>query len=259
VVRLGQNFLADPNLLAAIVREADPGPDDVVLEVGGGEGALTAELAPRVATVHVVELDQRLRPGLEEVAARHPNVALHFGDAMRLDLAGLDPAPDRMVANLPYSIATPLILRTISELGGIERWTLMVQREIADRLRSGPGSRVYGSPSVLVQLACEVRLLRTVDRAVFRPRPRVDSALLGLLRTGPGASPAVAGLVRDAFAHRRKSLARSLEHARPGVREAARSALTELGLPAAARAEQLAPEQYVALATALGEGGEGAW
>jgi len=251
VVRLGQNFLADTNLLGAIVRDAEPSPEDVVLEVGGGEGALTAELAPQVATVHVVELDDRMRPALEQVAAAHGNVELHFGDAMRLDLAGLDPPPDRMVANLPYSIATPLIVRTIPELDGLERWTLMVQREIADRLRAGPGTRLYGSPSVLVQLACEVRLLRTVDRAVFTPRPRVDSALLRLDRTGPAAAPAVASLVRDAFAHRRKSLARSLEHARPGARDAARAALERLGLPADARAEQVAPQQYVALAKAL--------
>lgn len=254
MVRLGQNFLADPNLLAAIVREAGPEPGDVVLEVGGGQGALTAQLAPLVATVHVVELDHRLRPALEDVAADAGNVELHFADAMRLDLSALDPPPDRMVANLPYAIATPLILRTIAELEGIGSWTLMVQREIADRLRSAPGSRVYGSPSVLVQLACDARLLRTVDRAVFKPRPRVDSALLGLERTGPAASPQVASLVRDAFAHRRKSLARSLEHARPGVREAARAALVELGLPADARAERLAPADFVRLEEALDGG-----
>jgi 16S rRNA (adenine1518-N6/adenine1519-N6)-dimethyltransferase len=253
MVRLGQNFLADPNLLGAIVREAEPGPDDVVLEVGGGEGALTAELAPRVRAVHVVELDERLRPGLEEVVADNPGVKLHFGDAMRIDLAALDPAPDRVVANLPYSIATPLILRTISELPDVGRWTVMVQREIADRLRAASGSRVYGAPSVLVQLACEVRLLRTVDRAVFKPRPRVDSALLRLERTGPAAPEAVTRLVREAFAHRRKSLARSLEHARPGARDAVREALGELGLPADARAEQLSPPQFAELAGKLSE------
>jgi 16S rRNA (adenine1518-N6/adenine1519-N6)-dimethyltransferase len=257
VVRLGQNFLADPNLLAAIAREAALGADDVVLEVGGGEGVLTAELAPRVATVHVIELDRGLAPALEAVAGEHDNVELHFGDALRVDLAALDPAPTRMVANLPYSIATPLILRTISELGAIEAWTLMVQREIADRLRAAPGSRVYGSPSALVQLACEVRLLRTVDRAVFTPRPRVDSALIGLRRIGPGATPPVARLVREAFAHRRKSLARSLEHARPGSRDAARAALEDLGLPADARAEQLSAVQFAALAEALAGAGVG--
>jgi 16S rRNA (adenine1518-N6/adenine1519-N6)-dimethyltransferase len=251
VVRLGQNFLADPNLLAAIVREAGPAAGDVVLEVGGGAGALTAELAPQVAAVHVVELDERLRPELEAVAAEHPNVIPHFGDAMRLDLAAFDPPANRMVANLPYSIATPLLLRTIAELDRITAWTVMVQREIADRLRAPPGSRVYGGPSVLVQLACEVRLLRTVDRAVFKPRPRVDSALIGLERIGPAPAAGVVALVRDGFAHRRKSLARSLEYARPGVRDSVREALVGLGLAADARAEQLAPRQFAALAAEL--------
>jgi len=252
-MRLGQNFLADKNLLDAIVREAAIEPGDAVLEVGGGEGALTKEIAPLAAAVHVVELDQRLRPALELVAGEHANVQLHFGDAMRVDLGALEPAPTRMVANLPYAIATPLLLRTIAELPEVGSWTLMVQREIADRLRAGPGSRTYGGPSVLVQLACEVRLLRAVDRAVFTPRPRVDSALIGLQRIGRGASPEVAALVRDAFAHRRKSLARSLEHARPGSREAARAALERLGLPADARAERLAPRQFVELEAALAE------
>lgn len=257
MVRLGQNLLADPNLLTAIVREAELGPRDVVLEVGGGEGALTAELAPEVARVHVIELDEAMRGSLEAVASAHGNVDVSFGDAMRLDLAALDPAPTRMVSNLPYSIATPMILRTIAVLPTIGTWTVMVQREIAERLRAAPGTRVYGAPSVLVQFACEVRLLRTVDRAVFKPRPRVDSALLRLVRIGPAAPEPVARLVREAFAHRRKSLARSLEHARPGSREAVRGALGELGLPADARPEQLRPAHFVRLAEALGSGGAG--
>ncbi|HEX2128157.1 MAG TPA: rRNA adenine dimethyltransferase family protein, partial [Solirubrobacterales bacterium] len=133
MVRLGQNFLADPNLLAAIVREAKLDPGAVVLEVGGGEGVLTGALAPVVARVHVIELDGRLESALRPIAEEHGNVALHFADAMRFDLSVLDPAPTAMVANLPYSVATPLILRTIAELPSLERWTVMVQREIADR------------------------------------------------------------------------------------------------------------------------------
>jgi 16S rRNA (adenine1518-N6/adenine1519-N6)-dimethyltransferase len=251
MVRLGQNLLADPNLLAAIVRDAELGPDDVVLEIGGGEGALTAELAPEVAHAHVIELDQRFRAPLEAVAEEHGNVAVHFADAMRVDLSALEPAPTRVVSNLPYSIATPVIVRTIAELPAVATWTVMVQREIADRLRAAPGSRTYGAPSVLVQLACEVRLLRPVDRAVFRPPPRVDSAVLRLVRTGPAAPEPVVRLVRDAFAHRRKSLARSLEHARRGGREAALAALAALGLPADARAERISPRDFARLAIAL--------
>lgn len=250
MVRLGQNFLSDPNLLDAIVRDAELVPDEVVLEVGAGEGVLTERLAAVPVHVHVIEIDRGLEPALASLAAR-ANVDLHWGDAMKLDLAALDPAPSAVVSNLPYAVATPVILRTIEELPSVRRWTVMVQREIADRLRAAPGSRTYGSPSVLAQLACEVKLLRKVDPAVFRPRPRVDSAILGLRRTGPGADPATHDLVRAAFAHRRKSLARSLEHVRPGSLDPARARLRELGLPEDSRAEQLSPEEFRALATGL--------
>jgi 16S rRNA (adenine1518-N6/adenine1519-N6)-dimethyltransferase len=251
-VRLGQHFLADANLLQAIVRDAELTGDDVALEVGGGEGALSRLLAPRVRALHVVELDERLREPLLAVAAEHPNVELHFGDAMRIDLGGLEPAPTAMVSNLPYSIATPLILRTIGELPRVGRWTVMVQREIADRLRAPPGSRAYGAPSVLVQLACEVTLLRPVDPAVFTPRPRVGSALLRLVRRGPAPPEMVARLVRAAFAHRRKALAGSVELAEAGAsREEVAGALRDLGLPGDARAETLSPEQFAALAEVI--------
>ena len=250
MVRLGQNFLADPNLLDAIVRDAALSDEDVVLEVGAGEGVLSERLAAVAAHLHMVEVDRNLEPALAALGARG-NVSLHWGDAMKLDLAALSPAPTAMVANLPYSIATPLLLRTIEQLPGVASWTVMVQREIADRLRAAPGSRTYGAPSVVVQLACEVELVRKVDPAVFRPRPRVDSAILRLQRIGPGADQATRDLVRAAFAHRRKSLARSLEHGREGALGAARAALADLGLPEDARAEALSPAEFAALSAKL--------
>ena len=170
---------------------------------------------------------------------------------MKIDLAALDPAPTAMVANLPYSVATPVILRTIEELPSLRRWTVMVQREIADRLRAAPGSRTYGSPSVLVQLACEVELCARSTRpssARARGSSRRSSACAA---PGPAPTPPTRELVRAAFAHRRKSLARSLEHARPGSLAAAREALAELGLPADARAEALSPEEFAALSAKL--------
>lgn len=250
--RLGQNFLADANLLDAIVRLSEVGPNDVVVEVGGGTGSLSERLAPRVSHLHVIELDESLRPELEALAADHPNMSLWWDDAMRLDLRSLEPPPTAMVSNLPYSIATPILIRSIG-LPELVAWTVMVQYEIAERLRAEAGSRVYGAPSVLVQLACEVELLRPVDPAVFTPRPRVRSALLRMRRRGEAPSEPLRRLVRGAFAHRRKALAGSLELAegRSGARDAARRALGELGLPEDARAEALAPEDFVRLAKIL--------
>jgi 16S rRNA (adenine1518-N6/adenine1519-N6)-dimethyltransferase len=254
VVRLGQNFLADPNLLDAIVRDSGVGDADVVLEVGAGEGVLSERLAAAVAHLHTVEIDRGLEAALAPIGAL-PNVTLHWGDAVKLDLTGFDPTPTAMVANLPYSVATPVVLKTIEELPSLGTWTVMVQLEIAERLRAAPGSRTYGAPSAIAQLACEVELVRKVDPAVFKPRPRVDSAIVRLRRTGPGADTATRDLVRAAFAHRRKTLARSLEIAGlrgvPAPRAAARAGLAELGLPEDARAESLAPAQFAALSAIL--------
>jgi len=250
MVRLGQNFLVDANLLDAIVRDAKLEPEDVVLEVGAGEGPLTERLAEVAAHVHAVELDRRLEPALAEVAAL-PNVDLHWGDAMKLDLAALDPAPTRVVSNLPYSIATPLILRTIEQLPTVERWTVMVQREIADRLRSAHNRREYGIPSVLVQIACDTKTLRPVNRSVFRPPPRVDSTVIELRRAAPAADAVTRDLVRTAFAHRRKKLTTSLAEAQPGVLGRARSMMRELGLRLDARPEEVRPGEYVELARGM--------
>jgi 16S rRNA (adenine1518-N6/adenine1519-N6)-dimethyltransferase len=250
VVRLGQNFLADTNLLDAIVRDAELTADDVVLEVGAGEGPLTERLAAVAAYVHTIEIDRGLEPALEPIAAL-PNVDLHWGDALRLDLAGLDPVPSAVVSNLPYSIATPLIIRTIEELPPVQRWTVMVQREIADRLRAEPGRREYGAPSVLVQLACETKMLRSVNPSVFRPPPRVGSAVIGLRRISAGADADTRSLVRAAFAHRRKTMVRSLEHVRPGTMGRARAMLPEMGLRLQARAEDIAPLEFAELARGM--------
>jgi 16S rRNA (adenine1518-N6/adenine1519-N6)-dimethyltransferase len=256
---LGQNFLVDRNTLDVIVRLATLRRTDVVLEVGGGPGVLTERLAAVCGFVHVVELDERLRERLTAAVAGAENVALHFGDAVTLDLAALEPAPTKMVANLPYGVAATVILRTISELPAVADWVVMVQREVGERFAAVPASAAYGVPSVLAQLACEVRVLRAVSRRVFRPVPNVDSVLLGLTRTGPGADAALSALVHGAFAHRRKTLAGSLSlspqvaRALPGAgsRERVRDAVVELGHPADVRAERLSPQEFRALAEYL--------
>jgi 16S rRNA (adenine1518-N6/adenine1519-N6)-dimethyltransferase len=154
-------------------------------------------------------------------------------------------------------VAATVILRTVAELPGVGQWVVMVQREVGERFAAAPGTSAYGVPSVLAQLACEVKVLRPVSRHVFRPVPNVDSVLLGLRRHGPAGDPAVSALVHAAFAHRRKALAGSLALAPPdagfgpGIRERARAALTELGHPADERAERLAPEEFRALAALI--------
>jgi 16S rRNA (adenine1518-N6/adenine1519-N6)-dimethyltransferase len=249
---LGQNFLIDDNILGVIERLAELDPTDVVLEVGGGLGVLSSYLAERAAHLHVIETDARLIPVLEEALAGG-RATLHVADVMDLRLADLDPAPGKVIANLPYGVAVPALLKTIAELDGVERWCVMVQREIADRIAARPGGRVYGVPSVLVQLACEVVSVRAVSRTVFRPAPHVDSALLVLRRTGPAPPARVRTIVRAAFAHRRKALARSLQLATgdPGIRDRAREALEAIGHPADERAERLAPAEFAQLAERL--------
>jgi 16S rRNA (adenine1518-N6/adenine1519-N6)-dimethyltransferase len=248
VRELGQNFLRDPNILEVIGRASELSPQDVVLEVGGGEGVLTEYLAPRVAWVHVIELDERLRATLQERVAPFDNVTLTWGDAMRVDLAALDPKPTKMVANLPYGIAAGVVLRTIEQLEEIQTWVVMVQREVGERLAAKPGSGTYGISSVLAQLAGDVSVVRQIPRTVFRPVPNVDSVLVKIVRTGPAPSPKLRKLVGAAFAHRRKALARSLvlsgsQH----TRERIRAALEALGHPADVRAERLAPIEFAEL------------
>jgi 16S rRNA (adenine1518-N6/adenine1519-N6)-dimethyltransferase len=252
---LGQNFLIDSNILGVIARAAELDRADVVLEIGGGLGVLSEHLAPLSRHVHVVEIDRALEAPLRDALAAHPNTTLHVADALDLDLQALDPAPTKVVANLPYGIAATAILRTVEELPGVVRWVAMVQKEVGQRFAARAGTDAYGVPSVLAQLSCDVRVLRPVSRTVFHPVPNVDSVLVGLLRTGPPADPGLRAFVQAAFAHRRKALARSLTLAAggrrlalaPDVRDRTRAALVELGHPADARAERLAPEEFRAL------------
>jgi 16S rRNA (adenine1518-N6/adenine1519-N6)-dimethyltransferase len=251
-VKLGQNFLVDRNILDVIERLAVLSDEDVVLEVGGGPGVLSQRLAERAAAVHVVELDRSLETNLRGVLEPYPNAQLHMGDALDLNLSAFDPAPTKMVANLPYGVAATVILRTVAELPSIQSWVVMVQREVGERFAAGPGTGAYGVPSVLAQLECDVKVLRAVSRQVFRPVPNVDSVLLGLgRRGGQQATPPVTRLVHDAFRHRRKALAGSLNLAHAGMREPAREALVEMGLPADVRAERLSPQQFVELGARL--------
>jgi 16S rRNA (adenine1518-N6/adenine1519-N6)-dimethyltransferase len=252
---LGQNFLVDDNLLGVIGRAAELSEADVVLEVGGGLGVLSEYLAARVAHLHVVEVDPGLSDPLAEALAPFDNTTLHIADAVELDLADLDPAPSKVVANLPYGVAATVLIKSIAELPDARLWVAMVQREVGDRLAAAPGGKLYGVTSVLAQLACEVRLLRRVPGSVFHPRPNVESALIAMRRQGPAADAITTALVHAGFAHRRKALSGSLALT-PGapddLRDRAREALAELGHPADARAERLPPGDWPRLADTIG-------
>jgi 16S rRNA (adenine1518-N6/adenine1519-N6)-dimethyltransferase len=249
---LGQHFLVDENILGVIDRLSGLASDDVVLEIGPGLGVLTEYLSQRVKLVHAVEVDRGLEPHLRERLAGRDNVELHFGDALRLDLAALEPAPRKLVANLPYSVATPLVVESLDGLPSIGYWTVMVQREVADRFFAEPSTKAYGAVSVLVQLAAKRTGFHPVSRTVFRPQPNVDSALVAFQRTElPETYPQVKRVVEAAFAHRRKTLPNSLELSGVALRKEAADALAAIDRTPEVRAEALAPREFVALTEAL--------
>ena len=252
---LGQNFLIDDNILRLIGEAAELEGGDVVLEVGGGLGVLSEFLAPRVAHLHVVEVDRSLEEPLRDALGSAGNATLHLADAVKMDFAELQPAATKVVANLPYGVAATVLLKSIAELPGADLWVAMVQREVGDRLAAAPGSKSYGATSVLAQLSCEVRFLRKVPRTVFHPEPKVDSALVVMRRRAPAPPPQLVALVHAGFAHRRKAQPGSLALT-PGapddIRDATRAALESLGHPPDARAERLPPEDWPRLAAALG-------
>ena len=248
---LGQHFLVDENILGVIGRLAVLQLDDVVLEVGPGLGVLTRYLAARVRLVHAVELDRSLEEPLLAALGGHENVRLAFGDALALDFGALDPQPRKLVANLPYNIATPLVVETLEHTPSLEGWCVMVQREVAERFFATPRTKAYGAVSVLVQLTARKTGFHAVPATVFRPRPRVESALVAFARTPGPPLTAVRPVVEAAFAHRRKTLANSASLAGLASRARVEEALAAIDRSVRARAEELAPDDFVALADAL--------
>jgi 16S rRNA (adenine1518-N6/adenine1519-N6)-dimethyltransferase len=248
---LGQHFLVDENILGVIGRLSDLGPQDVVLEVGPGPGVLTRYLADRVRLVHAVEVDRSLEQALRETLGERANVSLVWDDALRVDLAALEPAPTKLVANLPYNVATPLVVETLEHAQTLRRWCVMVQREVADRFFAEPRTKAYGAVSVLVQLAARRVGFHPVPPTVFRPRPRVESALVAFERYPTASIAAVRPVVEASFAHRRKTLANSAALAGLASRARAEQALRDVGRPPTARAEELDPGDFVRLAELL--------
>jgi 16S rRNA (adenine1518-N6/adenine1519-N6)-dimethyltransferase len=252
---LGQNFVVDPNTVRRIARLAAVGPGDHVVEIGAGLGSLTLALAETGAAVTAVEIDRHLRPILEEVVAGL-GVRVVAGDAMALDWGEVLAGHDRwvLVANLPYNVATPLVLDLLRDVPAIERMLVMVQLEAGERLVAGPGSSAYGIPSVKVALRATGRLAGRVGPDVFLPRPRVDSALVEIVRRAEPATDAdpaaVEALVERAFNQRRKMLRRSLA----GI--ASPEAFEQAGIDPQDRPERLSVEDWGRLVHALEPGAQ---
>jgi 16S rRNA (adenine1518-N6/adenine1519-N6)-dimethyltransferase len=250
---LGQHFLVDENILEVAGRLASLAGDDVVLEIGAGLGVLTRFLADRVRLVHALEVDRTLEGPVRERLGARDNVDLVFADALAFPLGALEPPPTKLVANLPYQVATPLVVESLDGLPTVIVWCVMVQREVADRFFARPRTKSYGAVSVLVQLTAARVGMHPVARTCFRPPPNVDSALVAFRRTRAwgGEFEAIKRVVQGAFSHRRKTLANALELAGVVPRARAAAALGRLGHPPGARAEALAPGEFERLARLL--------
>ena len=254
----GQNFVIDANTVRRIVREARVGPDDVVVEVGPGLGSLTLALLEVGARVIAIEIDERLAARLPATIAEHaPDAAdrLHVvaADALRVtELPG--PPPTTLVANLPYNVSVPVLLHFLTLLPSLERGLVLVQAEVADRLAAGPGSKVYGIPSVKAAWFADVRRAGAVGRHVFWPEPNVDSGLVAWERREPPATTAtreqVFAVVDAAFAHRRKGLRGALRGL-AGSAESAEAALAAAGIAPLERGEALTVADFTRIAEAL--------
>ncbi|MEV4758102.1 16S rRNA (adenine(1518)-N(6)/adenine(1519)-N(6))-dimethyltransferase RsmA [Micromonospora sp. NPDC049559] len=256
--RLGQNFVHDPNTVRRIVAAAGLAPEDVALEVGPGLGSLTLALLPVVAHVHAVEIDPVLAGALPETAAAYagpPGAArltVHRADALRVTAAELaDPPPTALVANLPYNVAVPVVLHLLAELPSLARGLVMVQKEVADRLTAGPGSKTYGVPSVKLAWYAAARPAGRVPPSVFWPVPNVDSGLVAFVRRDPPRTDVprarVFAVIDAAFAQRRKTLRAALAGWAGGADRAA-AALVAAGVDPGARGESLSVEQFAAVA-----------
>ncbi|MFG1989381.1 16S rRNA (adenine(1518)-N(6)/adenine(1519)-N(6))-dimethyltransferase RsmA [Actinoplanes sp. NPDC048988] len=249
--KLGQNFLHDPNTIRRIVAAAGLRPDDVALEVGPGLGSLTLGLVGAVRHVHAVEIDPRLAAALPETVS-DAHLSVHQADALHVRAADFEPAPTMLVANLPYNVAVPVVLHLLAELPTLRGGLVMVQKEVADRLVAGPGSKVYGVPSVKLAWYAEARPAGKVPPAVFWPVPNVDSGLVAFsARTPPGDidRPAVFAVVDAAFAQRRKTLRAALSGWAGGA-DRAEKLLVAAGISPQARGESLTVEQFAAIAGA---------
>jgi 16S rRNA (adenine1518-N6/adenine1519-N6)-dimethyltransferase len=255
---LGQNFLIDDNIVELALRRLEACPDDVAIEVGAGLGVLTKALLRVTACVHAFEIDRRLEAPLRATLGDDPALLLHMEDIMRVRLEDLDPPPTVCASNLPYSVAAPFLAEAVARLPEVRRYCVMMQKEVADRLTASPGGKDYGSLSAWMQLHVAFVDVRPLSRAIFHPRPNVDSTLLTMERSI--AHPLVEGepkhlrrVIDAAFASRRKTLANSLAGALSVDKQEVLALLVAEGFTDRTRGEELPPEAFLRLAEAVAD------
>ena len=263
--KYGQNFLIDANVIRGIIDAAQITKDDCVLEIGPGIGSMTQLLSEAAGRVVCVEIDESLRPVLAETLEDCDNVKILWQDILKTDLRGIcneynEGKPLKVVANLPYYVTTPILMQLLEQKNVFRSITVMVQKEVADRIRSGPGSKEYGALSLAVQYYAEPEAVMTVSLSCFIPRPGVDSSVLCLKAYEEPpvecSEKVMFGLIRAAFNQRRKTLANAISHGycvggKQYTREEVTEALEEMGLPATVRGEALSLEQFAQLSLKL--------
>lgn len=242
---LGQNFVIDPNTIRKVLEVARVSPEDTVLEIGAGAGSLTLGLAAATRHVIAVEVDPGLIEALGETLAGVDNVEVVEADALSIPLGGIEAT--KLVANLPYNIAVPVVMRVLEEAPRISELVVMTQREVGERLVAGPGSKIYGQVSVLVAYFGQATLAAKISRRAFWPVPNVDSVLVRIARAERSDVPpeTLFPLVKGAFAQRRKTLRNNLV---PPAGRTPEEVLAAAGVDPGARAEQLALEDFLAIA-----------
>lgn len=270
---LGQNFLTDGNIVEKIIESTEAGPEDLILEIGPGIGVLTAAAAERAGKVVAIEIDKHLIPILRETLSGYDNVEIINCDILKTDLPevikehsmihGKERAGVKMIGNLPYYITTPIIMKILEDRVKVDSLTIMLQREVADRILAEPGSKAYGALSVAVQYYCEGKLVTQVPKEVFMPRPKVDSSVirLDLRKERPVtlvSESTFFATIKGGFGQRRKTLLNSLTGVAGKTKEEIAGILEQAGIDGRRRAETLSIEEFAVLSNVIaGEAGDG--
>ena len=252
----GQNFLVDKNILNKIIQAADLKKDDVVLEIGPGIGTLSHAIAEKIKKLYLVEIDKKLIGILKQTLEEHSNIEIIQADALRFDFSKLKPKPNKLVSNLPYNVASPLLIKVLTEMPSLAQLTVMIQKEMAQRLMANPKTKEYSGLSLKIRFLCETEKLFDVSKNVFLPKPKINSTVITLNKKPPLKVDQILlfSLLEKAFLHRRKSLRNSLLNWGKFNEAEIDDALKQSRVKKNQRAEELTLEQFTKIANYLKNG-----